>query len=265
MSSSTHDAYIPNYMMKQSLWNMEQQASALRGMITPQTKLMSWQPHLVSQAQRDIQHVHNSIAYSKHVHGGEGYGALGAAHQKPCPQFHVHRQRARFLTGQAHRAVGMRRSSLLQAAATERKRAQIALAQCRSYHGMCDGGMYGFLDGGCGTFMKIAVKDPAKKACILENKVAKHQKCCEKKCVLKNQSNQCRKMAEAQAELDAITMEAYGPQTYMQATDMQAQMYQQQIAQGNEQYKQQQAQTQRTLLIAGGGLGLALLAVMALR
>lgn len=266
MSSSSHDAYVPNYMMKQSLWNMEQQASTLRGMITPETKLMSWQPHLVSQAQRDMQHVYNSVAYSKHVHGGEGYGALGAAHYKPCPQFHVHRKRSRFLVGQAHRAVGKRRTALLRQAGIERRKAEIALGRCRSYHGMCGDGMYG---GGCGTFLRIAVRDPVKKACLLEKDIAKHQECCERKCSWfsgkGNQANQCRKLAEKQAALAAIEMAEFGPQTYAQATDMQAQQYQAQIDQGNEQYKQEQAQTQRTLLIAGGGLGLALLAVMALR
>jgi len=40
------------------------------------------------------------------------------------------------------------------------------------------GGQYG----GCGTFLRIAVKDPQKKACILEKRIAHHTKCCEKKC-----------------------------------------------------------------------------------
>jgi len=77
MSAPYHgNPYVPNYMMKQSLWNMGQQISELQSMITPKTQLMAWQPHLVSQAQRDIQNVHSTIAYNKEVHGGQGYGAF---------------------------------------------------------------------------------------------------------------------------------------------------------------------------------------------
>lgn len=213
MSASTHDAYVPGYMMKQSLWNMEQQVSQLQGMITPQTRLMAWQPHLVSQAQRDIQNVYNSMAYNRHVHGGKGYGAMYGG----C-------------------------------------------GSCGT--AACGSGEYG---GGCGTFLRLFVRDPAKKACLLEKDIAKHKKCCEQGCFLKSKSNQCRKMAEKQAELEAIHMAEYGPLDYSTATDMQAQLYQEQVDQQAADLELQQAQTTRMLIIAGGGAVLLLLGVLAVR
>ena len=221
-----------------------------------------------------------------------------------CPLYHVYLDRHRNLVGRAHRSVGLRRSSFLQAASVELRKAQIERAKChtpaygihprpRRFQGrrarlggdrLADftsyGAMYGGCGhcgtpkcpsgeyGGCGTFFG-KTKDGVKRACYLEKKIAKHQKCCDSDCSWwsgkGNQANQCRKIAEWNAELAAIQMAEFGPQTYEQATDIQAQQYQTEIAQGDEQYRMEQAQTQRTLLIVGGGVGLALLAVMALR
>ena len=194
MSASVHEfkPYVPNYMMKQSLWNMEQQAAALQGMITPQTQLMPWQPHLVSQAQRDLQHVYNSLAYNQHVHSSPSYGA------------------------------------------------------------------YGDYGAGCGTFLRIAVKDPDKKACILEKKVKRFAKCCQQgKCFLKNKSNQCRKMRKAEAELQAILASQGGPTTLATAEDMAYENVRTAIDMGQGNLGRQQAQTQKYILFGiVGSLGL---------
>jgi hypothetical protein len=59
---------------------------------------------------------------------------------------------------------------------------------------------YGFLDGGCGTFMGIGVKDPTKKACILERKLRKAQDKC-----ARGKQKQCDKAARFQSELATIS------------------------------------------------------------
>lgn len=290
MSESVHTkTYIPNYMLQQSLWNMEQQISQLRGMIKPETKTMAWQNHLASMAQRDIQHVHNSIAYSKYVHDGEGYGAPHVlSGHKPCPLYHVYLDRHRSLIGQAHRALGIRRSSLLQAAATQRRKAQIELSKCRVHHGHAYGGMThhhsygacgnpsgcpscasGEYGGGCGAFARWSKKNAAKRACWLEKKIAKHQECCDRDCSFwsgkGNQSNQCRKIAEWEAELSAIQVAEYGPQTLETATDMEWQRQQQSYTQGGDILADEQAATQRTMIYLGAGALVALGLVVALR
>ena len=188
-----------------------------------------------------------------------------------CPLYHVYLDRHHHLVGQAHRAIGLRRSSLLRSAAQQRRRAQIELSKCHGHHGHHGShrayGSYGEY-GGCGTFFG-KTKDAIKRACYLEKKISKHQPCCDKDCSWfsgkGNQSNQCGKIAKWNAELAAIQAAEFGPQTYQTATDMQAQQYQLEIEAGDEQYRKEQAQTQRTIIIVGGGAGLALLAVMALR
>ena len=82
-------------------------------------------------------------------------------------------------------------------------------------------------------------------ACYLEKRISKSQKCCDTDCSWwsgrGNQANQCRKIAEWNAELAAIQMAEFGPQTYQTATDMQAQQFQVAIDQGDEQYRMEQA------------------------
>ena len=185
MSASVHSAspYVPNYMMKQSLWNMGQQTSALQGLITPQTRLMSWQPHLISQAQRDVQHVYNSLAYNRHVHSGPAYGA------------------------------------------------------------------YGNYGAGCGTFLRIAVKDPDKKMCILEKKIARLSKCCTQGCFLKSKTNQCRKMREAEAELQTLLAMEGGPTSLATAEDMAYDQLRTGIDTGRDAINMETAKTQKYILV----------------
>jgi len=59
---------------------------------------------------------------------------------------------------------------------------------------------YGFLDGGCGTFLGIGVKDPVKKACILERKIRKAQDKC-----ARGKQKHCDKAARYQSELATIS------------------------------------------------------------
>jgi len=156
------------------------------------------------------------------------------------------------------------------------RKAEIELGRCHSYggyggYGGCGhcgkptcgnkGGQYG----GCGTFLRIAVKDPQKKACILEKRIARHKKCCEKKCFWYGQRNQCRKLAEAQAELDAILMEQYGPTTIETSTDtaMEKLRIKEQVE--DKKYKEEQAKLQKTLVVATGIGIFGLLAFAVLR
>ena len=199
--SSPHNnsAYVPHYMMKQSLWNMEQQISRMQGLIKPEMRLMAWQPFLIAQAQRDVQNVYNSLAYNAKVHSYGGYGAS------------------------------------------------------------------------CGTFLRINVTDPHKKACVLEKNIAKHRKCCEKDCSWisgqGNQENQCRKMAEAQAELDLIMAQLYGstPETIEDATDIAMEQLRTDEAIADKKNKKEEAKLKKTLVMAGG-IGLfGILAIAILR
>ncbi len=109
------------------------------------------------------------------------------------------------------------------------------------------------------------MKDAQKKACILEKNIAKHTKCCKKKCFWKGQQNQCRKLAEAQAELDLILMEQYGPTTIETATDtaMEKLRIKEQIE--DKKYKEEQAKLQKTLVMATGIGIFGILAFVVLR
>ncbi len=198
-----------NYMMKQSLWNMERQVSQLKGLITPQTRLMAWQPYLIAQAQRDVQNVYNSMAYSNHLRANRGH----------------------------------------------------------SYGG------YGAYGGSCGTFLRIT-GDAAKKACILEKDIAKHKECCEKDCswwsgifTVKggNQENQCRKMAEKQAELDLIMAQEYGPTTIEQATDTEMAKWRAQEPEAEKDNKKAETKLKKTLIITGGSILFVILGIAILR
>ncbi len=281
MSASVHEfkPYVPNYMMKQSLWNMEQQVSALQGMITPQTSLMAWQPHLVSQAQRDIQNVYNSMAYNKHVHSGEGYGHLrhrpGVSH---CTNYYsyLHKSSAAMSRANRYGRMGDRKRMVVwqRKARHFQSLAQAVHAKCHS----ASYGAYGAYGGcghcgeppaygaGCGTFLRIAVKDPDKKMCILEKKIKRFSKCCEQgKCFLKNKGNQCRKMRKANAELQTLLAAEGGPETLATATDIAYQNVRTGIDAGQQTLGVQQARTQRNILIGVvGSLGL-LTAVALLR
>lgn len=283
MSASVHGIkpYVPNYMMKQSLWNMEQQASALRQMITPETSLMAWQPHLVSQAQRDIQNVYNSMAYSKHVHGGEGYGHF---RHRPgvsnCTNYYAYLHKSSSAMAQANRygRMGDRKRMVVW----QRKARQFkSLAQAE--HAKCHSASYGAYGAcgqcgeppsygaGCGTFLRIAVKDPDKKMCVLEKKIKRFSKCCEQgRCgkiwpFKKNKTKQCRKMRKANAELQALLAMDGGPTTVATATDMAYERVRTAIDVGEQTLGIEQAKTQRNILIGiVGSLGI-LTAVVLLR
>lgn len=191
-----------NYMMKQSLWNMERQVSQLKGLITPQTRLMAWQPYLIAQAQRDVQNVYNSMVYSNHLRSNRGHS-------------------------------------------------------------------YGGYGGGCGTFMRINITDPQKKACTLEKDIAKHKECCEKDCSWwsgrGNQENQCRKMAEKQAELDLIMAQQYGPTTLEQATDTEMAKWRAQEPEAERDNKKAETKLKKTLIITGGSILFVILGIVILR
>ncbi len=214
-------AYVPHYMMKQSLWNMEQQISQMRGLIKPKTRLMAWQPFLIAQAQRDVQNIYNSLAYSA---TGKGYGGIRPHH--PGAQHHS----------------------------------------------------YGEYGANCGTFLQINVTDPHKKACVLEKKIAHYRECCENNCsgwnpatwfTAKggNQQNQCRKLAEAQAELDLIMGQLYGttPTTVEQATDIAMENLRTEEAIADKKAEKEKAKLTKTLIMAGGTGLFLILAIAILR
>jgi hypothetical protein len=119
---------------------------------------------------------------------------------------------------------------------------------------------YGSYDG-CRTFLRIMVRDEAKKACILEKKIAKHSKCCNGKCFLKNQEKQCAKLARDEATLATIEASLYGPETYETAVDSQFQTYSNEVSTASTALVEEQAKTQRTLIyLVFGGVGVLLLA-----
>lgn len=121
--------------------------------------------------------------------------------------------------------------------------------------------------GGCGTFFG-KTKDEAKRACYLEKKIAKHQKCCDKDCSWfsgkGNQSNQCGKIARWEAELLQITGGEGGAMDLSQGADAQLAMQYQQANAVAGMRSMEEAKTKKMLgiaAVAGGGL----LLVMALR
>ena len=211
----SNSAYVPNYMMKQSLWNMGRQITQMKGLIKPDTQLMAWQPFLIAQAQRDVQNVYNSLAYNREVHGGHSYGGYGG------------------YGGCGH----------------------CGKPTCGN-----KGGQYG----GCGTFLRIAVTDPTKKACILEKKVAFHKKCCNPGCWYNKKDNQCRKLLEVQAELDLLLMQQYGPTTIETATDTEMEKLRVSEVIEDKKHAKEKAKLNKTLIMAGGvGLfGILALAIL---
>jgi hypothetical protein len=137
--------------------------------------------------------------------------------------------------------------------------AQAERSKCSASRGY--GAMYGEYGGcghcgdshsygaGCGTFLRIAVKDPDKKMCILEKKIKKYKKCCTSGCFLKRKDKQCRKLRKAKGELQTILNSEGGPTTLATATDMAYQKVRTNIDTGEQTLSERQAQTQRTLLI----------------
>ena len=127
----------------------------------------------------------------------------------------------------------------------------------------CPDGQYG----GCGTFFGKS-KDETKRACWLEKKIAKHQECCARDCSWfsgkGNQSNQCAKVARAEAELLQLTGGEGGASDLSQQADAQLAMAFQQANAMSLTNAAESAKTDQMLgiaALAGGGL----LLVMALR
>jgi hypothetical protein len=127
----------------------------------------------------------------------------------------------------------------------------------------CPNGEYG----GCGTFFG-KTRDETKRACYLEKKIAKHQKCCDKDCSWfsgkGNQSNQCGKIARWEAELLQITGGEGGAMDLSQGADAQLAMQYQQANAVSGMRSMEEAKTKKMLgiaALAGGGI----LLVMALR
>lgn len=84
----------------------------------------------------------------------------------------------------------------------------------------------------CGTFLGWWVKDPNKKACILEKKVSKHEAKCKKGNV-----SSCATLARSRGELTAIQTSIESPVTTLQlAKDME-------LREAQMQYDISQAQT----------------------
>ena len=197
-----------------------------------------------------------------------------------CPMYFTYLNRANAAASRAnhYRRMGDRRRMVVwqRQAQQFRSLAQVEHAKCHSYGGY--GAMYGAYGGcghcgdshsygaGCGTFLRIAVKDPDKKMCILEKKIKRFEKCCVNgKCFLKSKKRQCRRLRKAQGELQTLLAAEGGPTTLATATDMAYQNVRTNIDQGENTLALAQAKTQRALMIAAvSGVGI-LTAVYLLR
>ena len=74
------DPYNPVGMMRKTAWLMSKQVDEIYGMLTPETRLMAWQPHILSQAQRDVEVIYNTLSYNRAKEqglAGESFGELG--------------------------------------------------------------------------------------------------------------------------------------------------------------------------------------------
>ncbi len=121
----------------------------------------------------------------------------------------------------------------------------------------CPDGQYG---AGCGTFLRIRVRDPAKKQCLLEKDIAR----LEAKCA-KGKTKKCEKLERKQAELAALLGMAEGPADLQTAEDMALASWQAQGVQADADLSEAKAKGRQTLTyMALGGMGL-LIAVAALR
>ena len=120
--------------------------------------------------------------------------------------------------------------------------------------------------GKCGTFLRIAVKDPTKKACILEKKIPRLEKKCTQGGFLVNKRIACSKLQRAQAELLAIASSIEAPLESLQAAeDIQMAYYQAQLMGARTQYVEASPTTTQTLMLAMIGGVTAILALTMLR
>ncbi len=120
--------------------------------------------------------------------------------------------------------------------------------------------------GGCGTFLRISVKDATKKACILEKKVSRLEKKCTQGGFLVNKRIACAKLQRAQAELLAIASSIEAPLESLQAAeDIQMAYYQAQLMGTRTQAVEASTKTTQTLMLAMIGGVTAIMALAMLR